>query len=161
MRNSVFLLIGGNLGDRFKLLSQAKFEIQKEIGQIEKESSIYETAAWGFKSENDFLNQVIMISTDFNAIEILKLCQEIENKLGRTRESEQYASRTMDIDILFYNDEIIDFPELKIPHIQLHKRKFTLEPLSEIAPKFVHPSLSKTMKGLLQECSDKSEVKKI
>jgi 2-amino-4-hydroxy-6-hydroxymethyldihydropteridine diphosphokinase len=159
MKNSVFLLIGGNLGDRFKLLDQAKTDIQKEIGQIQKESSIYETAAWGFESKNDFLNQVIMITTDFEAIEVLKLCQEIENKLGRTRESDQYASRTMDIDILFFNDEIIDLPDLKIPHIQLHKRKFTLEPLSEIAPEFIHPSLNKTMKELLQDCSDKSMVK--
>jgi 2-amino-4-hydroxy-6-hydroxymethyldihydropteridine diphosphokinase len=108
MKNCVYLLIGGNLRDRFKLLDQAKSKIQKEIGKIEKESSIYETAAWGFKSENYFLNQVIIISTDFEAVEVLKICQKIENKLGRTRGSDQYASRTMDIDILFFNDGIIN-----------------------------------------------------
>lgn len=159
--NSVFLLIGGNLGDRFKLLSQTKIDIQEKIGRINKESSIYETVAWGFESENDFLNQVIMITTDFDAMEVLKFCQEIENNLGRVRKSGGYASRTIDIDILFFNDEAIDLPDLKIPHIQLHKRKFTLEPLAEIEPDFIHPVLNKTMKQLLKDCSDKSEVKKI
>ncbi len=161
MKNNVFLLIGGNLGDRFKLLNQAKKDIQKEIGRITKESSIYETAAWGFEAENDFLNQVIMITTELEAIEVLKLCQEIEDNLGRVRGSEQYASRTMDIDILFYNDEIINEPKLIVPHQHLHKRGFTLEPLAEIEPNFIHPILQKTMVDLLQNCGDKSVVKKI
>jgi 2-amino-4-hydroxy-6-hydroxymethyldihydropteridine diphosphokinase len=161
MKNCVYLLIGGNLRDRFKLLDQAKSKIQKEIGKIEKESSIYETAAWGFKSENYFLNQAIIISTDFEAVEVLKICQKIENKLGRTRGSDQYASRTMDIDILFFNDGIINEPELIVPHQHIHKRRFTLDPLAEIAPDFVHPVLNKTLKQLLKDCSDNSEVKKV
>ena len=159
--NRVFLLIGGNLGDRFSLLMQAKSQIQQELGLIENKSSIYETAAWGFESENYFLNQVIIISTDFKATEVLKICQKIENNLGRTRGSDQYASRTMDIDILFFNDEVVDLSELKIPHLQIHKRRFALEPLAEIAPDFVHPVLNKTLQQLLKDCSDNSEVKKV
>jgi len=159
--NNVFLLIGGNIGDRFKLMSQARSKIQQELGVIENESSIYETAAWGFESENYFLNQVIIISTDFKATEVLKKCQKIENELGRVRESDQYTSRTMDIDILFFNDEVVDLSELKIPHLQIHKRRFALEPLAEIAPDFVHPVLNKTLQQLLKDCSDNSEVKKV
>ena len=159
--NRVFLLIGGNLGDRFSLLMQAKSQIQQELGLIENKSSIYETAAWGFESENYFLNQVIIISTDFKATEVLKICQEIENNLGRTRGSDQYTSRTMDIDILFFNDEVVDLSELKIPHLQIHKRRFALEPLAEIAPDYVHPVLNKTLQQLLKDCSDNSEVKKV
>jgi 2-amino-4-hydroxy-6-hydroxymethyldihydropteridine diphosphokinase len=161
MKNSVFLLIGGNLGDRFKLLNQAKNDIQEKIGRINKESSIYETVAWGFESENDFLNQVILILTDLEAMEVLKMCQEIEINLGRIRKSGGYASRTIDIDILLFNSEAIDLPDLKIPHIQLHNRRFTLEPLAEIEPDFIHPVLNKTMKQLLKDCSDKSKIKKI
>jgi 2-amino-4-hydroxy-6-hydroxymethyldihydropteridine diphosphokinase len=140
---------------------KAKSEIQQELGVIENESSIYETAAWGFESENHFLNQVVFILTEHEAREILKKCQKIENKLGRTRGSDQYASRTMDIDILFFNDGIINEPELIVPHQHIHKRRFTLDPLAEIAPDFVHPVLNKTLKQLLKDCSDNSEVKKV
>ena len=161
MKNRVFLLTGGNLNDRLRLLNQAKVEIEKEIGQIQKESSIFESVSWGFDSESNFLNQVLIINTEFTPTQVLEKCQEIENNLGRTRESDQYVSRTMDIDILFFNDEVIDLPKLKIPHIQLQNRRFTLEPLSEIEPDLIHPVLNKTMKQLLKDCSDKSEVKKI
>ncbi len=161
MKNSIYLLIGGNLEDRRKLINLAQKEIQKEIGRIQKESSVYETAAWGFESENNFLNQVLIISTEFSPTQVLEKCLKIESQLGRIRKSGQYASRTIDIDILFYNDEIIDLLDLKIPHIQLHNRRFTLEPLVEIAPDFIHPVMKKTMKELLQDCCDHSEVKKL
>lgn len=161
MGNRAYILIGGNLGDRFKLLNQARIGIEKLIGEIVKISSIYETAAWGFESENDFLNQVLLVSTDLRSIDLLKKCQEIENSLGRVRESENYASRTMDIDILFYNNEIINEPDLIVPHKHLHKRRFTLEPLAEISPEFIHPKFNKSVKELIAECKDKEEVKKI
>lgn len=159
--NQVFLLIGGNLDDRFGLLSKAKENISKEIGTILKESSIYETAPWGFESEQDFLNQVIIVSTSLSPIQVLRKCQIIEDRLGRVRQSEQYISRTMDIDILFYNDEIINTSELIIPHERLHQRRFTLEPLVEIAPNLVHPVLKKTLSEILKECTDKAEVKRL
>lgn len=159
--NQVFLLIGGNLDDRFGLLSKAKENISKEIGTILKESSIYETVPWGFESEQDFLNQVIIVSTSLSSIQVLCNCQLIEDRLGRKRQSEQYISRTMDIDILFYNDEIINTSELIIPHERLHQRRFTLEPLVEIAPNLVHPVIKKKLSEILKNCSDESDVKKL
>lgn len=159
--NQVFLLIGGNLGNRFGLLNAAKEAISKNVGVILKESSIYETAPWGFEAEQDFLNQVIIVSTSLEPIKVLRKCQIIEDKLGRLRQSKQYASRTMDIDILFYNDEIIDIPDLTIPHKQLHKRKFTLEPLIEIAKDFKHPIFNKTLIEILKNCNDISFVKRL
>ena len=161
MKNLVYLLIGGNLGDRFNLLNQAKKSIEKNIGKLVNESSIYETAPWGFESEQDFLNQVLIVSTKLTPVEVLEKCQIIENELGRTRHSKQYASRTMDIDILFYNDQIINESNLIIPHEHLHKRRFTLEPLVELSPDFVHPVIKKSLSDILKECNDNSEVRKL
>ncbi len=158
--NQVYLLTGSNLGDRYSLLERAKKIIVDKIGEIIKESSIYETAPWGFESEQDFLNQVIIITTEYLPGEVLQRCQEIEKELGRNRKSEQYSSRTMDIDILFYNDEIIHEQELIIPHERLHERRFTLEPLVEIAPDLIHPVIKKSISDILKECEDKSEVLK-
>ena len=159
--NQVFLLLGGNLDDRFGLLSIAKEDISKEIGEILQESSIYETAPWGFESEQNFLNQVIIVSTSLSPIQVLRKCQIIENKLGRVRKSEHYASRTMDIDILFYNEEIINTTELIVPHKRLHKRRFTLEPLVELAPNFMHPVIRKSLFEIMKECTDEADIKKL
>jgi len=159
--NQVYLLIGGNLGDRFLLLSQANERIVNNIGTCIKKSSIYESEPWGFDSEQNFLNQILIIDTTLNSLEVLNECQKIENELGRIRESENYASRTMDIDILFFNNEIITEPRLKIPHEHLHKRRFTLEPLVELTPGFIHPLLNKSLKEILKNCSDMSNVKRL
>lgn len=159
--NQVYLLIGGNLGDRFELFKRARKGIEKEIGELVKKSSIYETAAWGFESENDFLNQVVLVDSDLNPHQLLEKCQLIENQLGRVRKSGHYASRTMDIDILFYNDEIINEPDITIPHPKLHERRFTLEPLNEISPEFIHPKLKKTIAKLLLDCDDQTEVNRM
>ena len=159
--NKVILLTGGNAGDRFDFLNQAKNDIRNKIGEIVKESAIYESVPWGFESEQDFLNQVIIITTEYSPTEVLHKCQEIENELGRIRKSKQYSSRTIDIDILFFNNEIVDLPDLTIPHKQLHKRRFTLEPLAEIAPDYIHPVLNKTIVEILKNCRDSSEVKKL
>ena len=161
MKNQVYLLIGGNLDNRLKLLNQAKISIEKNIGELVKESLIYETAPWGFESEQDFLNQVLIVSTTLTPLKVLEKCQIIENELGRTRHTEQYASRTMDIDILFYNDQIVNESNLTIPHEHLHKRRFTLEPLVELSPDFVHPIINKTLKEILRDCKDESEVKRL
>ena len=161
MKNQVYLLIGGNLGDRFTLLNQAKKSIEENIGELVKESSIYETAPWGFVSDQNFLNQVLIVSTTLTPFMVLEKCQIIENELGRKRQSEQYASRTMDIDILFYNDQIVNESNLIIPHEHLHKRRFTLEPLVELSPDLVHPIINKTLKEILQNCKDESEVRKL
>ncbi len=157
--NKTFLLIGGNLGDRLALINEAKYEIENRIGAIENVSSIYESASWGFKTEQNFLNQVIIVKTKLNPQEVLKHCLEIEDQLGRVRSSSGYQSRTMDIDILFYNDEMIDVDNLIVPHPKLHERRFTMEPLVEIAPEYVHPVFKKALKELLSECKDNGEVK--
>ncbi|MDA3952978.1 MAG: 2-amino-4-hydroxy-6-hydroxymethyldihydropteridine diphosphokinase [Bacteroidales bacterium] len=159
--NRVFLLLGGNLDDRYGLIRSAKEIISKEIGTIVQESSIYETAPWGFKSDQDFLNQVIIVTTSLTPIQLLKECQIIEDKFGRVRQLDQYASRTMDIDILFFNDEIINNNDLIIPHESLHQRRFTLEPLVELAPDFIHPQIKKSLSEIMMECTDVAEVKKL
>lgn len=156
--NKVYLLLGSNLSDRALLLLNACKFIEERIGKIKKQSYVYESAPWGFVSENAFLNQVIMIKTYLKPHEILEKIKIIEKELGRVRLSKEYASRTIDIDILFYNDEIILKSDLEIPHPQLHKRKFTLVPLNEIDPKLNHPVFGKSIKTLLNECDDNSEV---
>ncbi|MBU8893192.1 MAG: 2-amino-4-hydroxy-6-hydroxymethyldihydropteridine diphosphokinase, partial [Bacteroidales bacterium] len=100
-------------------------------------------------------------NTEFTPTHVLEKCYKIENKLGRIRGAMQYSSRTIDIDILFFNNDIVDLPDLIIPHKQLHKRRFTMEPLVEIAQDYIHPVLNKTMKELLKNCSDNSEVVKL
>jgi len=154
----VFLLLGSNLSDRVLMLAQAKDFIRISIGEITSESLIYESPSWGFESENSFLNQTLIVDTQLKSDEILAKIKLIEKEMGRIKISENYESRTIDIDILFYNDEIIELPELIIPHPQLHKRRFTLVPLVEIAPGFIHPVFKKSINDLLHECDDNSEV---
>ncbi|MBI9055347.1 MAG: 2-amino-4-hydroxy-6-hydroxymethyldihydropteridine diphosphokinase [Bacteroidales bacterium] len=159
--NQVYLLIGGNLNNRLELLAQAKESIVKDIGSCIMESSVYESEPWGFLSDQNFLNQVLILNTKLEPIEVLNESQKIENKLGRLRKSTNYSSRTMDIDLLFYNNEIINNPRLTVPHEHLYKRRFTLEPLVELTPDFMHPVFEKSLAKLLIECSDKSVVKKL
>jgi len=157
--NTIFLLMGSNLLDRLLMLNQAQEQIQTLVGKIKAKSKIYESAPWGFEAQTSFLNQVLIVETDLKPMELLLRIKSIEKDLGRVRTTENYESRTIDIDILFYNDEIIALPELIIPHPQLHKRRFTLVPLAEIAPEFIHPVIKKTIKDLLKDCEDMSTVK--
>ena len=120
-------------------------------------SSIFETTAWGNENQNNFLNSVIEIKTPFDAFTILQKSQEIENNLGRER-ADQWGERTIDIDILFYNNKIINTNELTVPHPLIQKRKFVLVPLSEIAPNYTHPILKKNISTLLSECKDTQKV---
>ena len=156
----VYLLLGGNLGDRKMLIANAEDELRKQIGDIVLKSSLYETKAWGREQQPNFLNKALVINTKLNAFEILKIIQNIEVKLGRKR-VEHWGSRTMDIDILFYENEIIDTEDLKIPHPLINIRKFVLSPLLEIIPDFIHPGLKKSVKELYLICEDKLEVTKI
>lgn len=156
------ILLGGNMGDRYSYLSKAKDFIAKRIGTIRKSSSVYETEAWGFKAEKAFLNQVLVVETDLSPHEVLDKTQKVEQLLGRVRNLNQmgYASRVIDIDILFYDSEIIETPDLQIPHVYLHERRFVLEPLCEIIPYWVHPILGETIKDLIARCKDKNAVRK-
>jgi 2-amino-4-hydroxy-6-hydroxymethyldihydropteridine diphosphokinase len=157
----VFLILGGNLGDRFKYLEEARTLIEKSIGLLCSCSSYYETEPWGFTHENPFLNQALEVSTNLNPLEILNCIQSVETSLGRIRGMERYRARTIDIDILFYDDLVINTPELTIPHAEISKRRFVLEPMAEIASNFVHPVINKTIRMLLSECQDTGKVKKI
>lgn len=156
----VFLLLGSNLGDKQGFLQQAITLIAGEIAPIVKRSSVYETAAWGKTDEPNYLNQVIKLRTDIAPRVLLEKILAIEHELGRKR-TEKWGSRTIDIDILFYGDLVIEEPGLNIPHPQLHNRRFTLSPLEEIAPKLLHPVLHKNISELKSELKDNLNVKKL
>ncbi|GAB2976970.1 2-amino-4-hydroxy-6-hydroxymethyldihydropteridine diphosphokinase [Mucilaginibacter puniceus] len=155
----VFLLLGSNLGNRNLLLQQAIRCIEAEISPVIKQSAVYETQSWGKTDSPDYLNQVVLIQTALSAQLILQKILNIEWVIGRVRE-EKWGPRLIDIDILFYGDALINEPELKVPHPELHKRKFTLEPLAEIAPDFIHPTLNKKILQLKNELKDNLIVKK-
>jgi len=156
----VYLLLGANLGDRFAQMSKAFTEIEEQIAPITKYSSLYQTEAWGKEEEPPYLNQVVCLETNLTPNELLKEINKIEDKLGRTRKI-KWESRLIDIDILFYDDAIIDEPDLSIPHPYLNQRKFTLVPLVEIAPELRHPVLKKSIQALLAELNDPLDVKRI
>ncbi|MDR3681733.1 MAG: 2-amino-4-hydroxy-6-hydroxymethyldihydropteridine diphosphokinase [Flavipsychrobacter sp.] len=157
--NKVYLLLGSNAGNREVLLQEAANQIADNCGKIVVESSTYQTAAWGMENQEAFLNKVLQINTQLQAEILLKNLQTIENNLGRQREV-LWGPRTLDIDILFFNHEVISLPDLKVPHPFLQKRRFTLVPMAEIAPAMVHPVLHKTIAELLEECTDTLEVAK-
>jgi 2-amino-4-hydroxy-6-hydroxymethyldihydropteridine diphosphokinase len=156
----VFLLLGSNLGDRKELLNKAIAHIETEIGAIEKRSSVYETQSWGKTDAPNYLNQVIQLKTSLPAQVVLKKILSIENIMGRVRE-EKWGSRIIDIDILFYGQDIIVETELNVPHPELHNRMFTLAPLSELAPDLNHPILKKSIFELKNELKDNLIVKKL
>ncbi|MCB0381770.1 MAG: 2-amino-4-hydroxy-6-hydroxymethyldihydropteridine diphosphokinase [Psychroserpens sp.] len=159
--NHVYIALGSNKGDRLKHLQNAVDLIFKNIGKVNIIAKVYNTPAFGFEGE-DFLNTCLYAETDFSAEDVLEKLLQIETKLGRSRtNSETYESRTIDLDILFYNDEIINSELLKIPHPQLHKRKFVLHPLHDIASKLKHPVLQHTVAEIMATCEDDSEVEPI
>ena len=159
--NLFYLLLGGNVDDRKYYLNRARQKILSNIGKIKQCSSIFETEPWGFKSEDLFLNQVVITETEKNPEEILNEITIIESELGRVRSNEGYSSRTIDIDILFFNNDVFDKKDLTIPHPGLHQRRFVLEPLNEIAPDYIHPVLKKSVSELLSECNDTLQVYKL
>ncbi|OAQ42157.1 hypothetical protein A5893_03310 [Pedobacter psychrophilus] len=155
----VYLLLGGNLDNRENNISLALNHLEKEIGNIIQKSSIFETKAWGLHEQPDFLNIAVIINTNLEPLELLKKTQKIENLLGRRRE-EKWGARTMDIDILFYDDRIIHTKELTLPHPLIAERMFVLIPLNEISPNLMHPVLYQTINQLLINCLDHLPVNK-
>ncbi len=152
-------MIGGNMGDRMANLAMAIKLIEEQIGNIELKSSIYETAAWGQTNQPDFLNQALLVNTNMQADELMSKLLSIENLMGRIR-TIKLGPRTIDLDIMYFNNEVISTNLITIPHPKLAERKFVLEPLFEIAPNYLHPILNKTNASLLKDCGDSLAVYK-
>ena len=157
---TAYLLIGGNLDDRFQNLQHAIELIEEQCGDIIAISSIYETAAWGNINQPSFLNQVIVLHTEFTPEELMTCLLDIEEKLGRIRK-EKLGPRTIDIDILLIDDLIVKTYNLTVPHPSLHLRRFALIPLAEVAATIVHPLMKRTIAELLTDCPDSLPVTKI
>ncbi len=157
MQTEVVLSLGGNKGDREKLLFSAVERLNDHF-QLLKVSKIYETSAWGGIAKGNFLNQLAVISTQKQPEEVLEIIQEIELDLGRTRE-EPWGDRTMDIDILYFGNLVIDSERLKIPHPYISQRRFILVPLNELLTDKKHPILNLTSAQLLKACEDPNEVR--
>ncbi len=158
--NKIYLLLGSNMGNSKKQLSSAISHIEKKIGPVKRRSGIYQTAAWGKTDQPDFLNQVIIADSTLTAGNIMQTILSIEKKMGRIR-AEKNAPRIIDIDILFYNKNIISEKDLVVPHPAIQLRRFVLIPLNELSPNLQHPVLKKTIHQLLVSCPDKLDVKKI
>ena len=136
---TMYLSLGTNLGNRHENLSRAQELIGREVGTVVSASDIIETEPWGFESSNRFLNMAVKVETTLQPLEVFHTTQEIERKLGRTQKSvnREYHDRMIDIDILLYDDLVMNTPELTIPHPLMYQREFVMKPLSQIAPELV------------------------
>ncbi len=148
------------MGDPKSNLARAILELNNYDLKIKQCSSVYSTAPWGNTNQNDFLNQVVQVETKMSPTIVLETLQTIEKKMGRARKS-KWGPRIIDIDLLYYNDQIINDSGLKVPHPEIPNRRFTLVPLCEIASEFIHPVRQKTQLQLLQDCQDDLKVIKI
>jgi 2-amino-4-hydroxy-6-hydroxymethyldihydropteridine diphosphokinase len=158
--NKVCLLIGTNLGDRVLNLEKSLKILKNKLGQIESISSIYETEAWGKTDQPSFFNLALILNTNYKPFEVLEITQDIEKVLGRIRK-EKWGARIIDIDIIFFNDDIIESDRLIIPHPRLAERKFVLAPLQEIIPNYKHPIFNETIISLNRICTDKLNAKRL
>lgn len=157
---TTYLSLGSNLGDRLNHLQDAVFLINTRIGEVVGISHIYKTPAWGFDGDY-FYNACIAVRTRYSPQNLLEQLLQIEILMGRERKANPgYASRTIDLDILYYDRAIIRTDTLTIPHPNLAKRRFVLKPLADIAPQFYHPEVNKDTRNLLQECMDKSDIRR-
>lgn len=160
MSQKIHILLGGNEGDVKYTFRQAIKKIEESIGHVVKKSSLYQTQAWGVENQPDYLNRVLIVETNLSPQFVLQQCLAIERNFGRVR-TKKYASRNIDIDILFFGKQIIDTPTLTVPHPQIPNRKFVLVPLNELSYSKKHPVLKKTIHHLLTICTDTLTVHKI
>lgn len=156
----VYLLLGSNLGNRNENLHKALKLIDFRCGNITRKSALYETEAWGMKNQQAFINMAVAIQTNLSPLNLLTAVKTIEIEVGRV-ETTKWGPRVIDIDILLYGTEIVNLPELIIPHPYMQQRRFTLMPLIEIAANYSHPVLNKTIAQLLTDCDDTSAVVKL
>lgn len=152
----IYLGLGTNLGDREANLHLAMMLLREKVGDIYNVSSFYTSKPWGFVSGNDFSNAALMMDTELSPLELLQAVKNIEKKMGRTPKKDQlsYEDRVIDIDVLFYENRMINLPNLTVPHPHINTRDFVLMPLAEIAPDLVHPTLNKTILQLKNELPD-------
>ena len=148
------------MGDRLAYLEAAQRAISTKVGYILKASSVYETAPWGKTDQANFYNQILMLKTSLNPFEVLEQTQSIEDELGRQR-IQHWGARTLDIDLIFYDNQCINTDKLILPHPLMQERNFVLEPFAEIAPDYKHPLFNKTIKELLLLCEDQLPASKI
>jgi 2-amino-4-hydroxy-6-hydroxymethyldihydropteridine diphosphokinase len=153
-----YILLGSNLGDKLFQLNTAVAHIQEKGLCIIAQSKIYQTKAWGNVNQDDFLNVVLQVETKLKPLELLDTLLAIELQMGRQRGEEQWLPRLIDIDILYFNNQIVDLPNLKIPHPFIAQRRFTLMPLNDLAPNFIHPKIKMSNKQLLTLCQDQGMV---
>ncbi len=158
---TVFLCIGSNQGNRLNALAVAYKVLSDVTGTVTDFSSVYESEPWGFKAETYFLNQILVVETNQEPLELISLILATETGMGRERKSAGYQSREIDIDILLYSDLVIDAGNLQIPHPRMHLRRFVLEPLAELAPGMIHPLMKKSIQELLKQCSDIGRVERV
>ncbi len=155
--HTIYLLLGSNLGDRKATLNATRIEVTEHVGVITKASHVFETAPWGKTDQQSFFNQALQVTTELKPKEVLRAIQKIEAAAGRQR-TEHWGPRTLDIDILLYDDLILDTRDLTVPHPRMKERRFVLAPLSEIAGDVIHPVLKMPISELLIGCPDQSEV---
>jgi len=159
--NRVYISLGSNRGKREENLQRSIELLNEKAGKVVQRSSVYETEPWQMTDSTNFLNQVVLLETALNADTLMDTILGIESALGRIRIAERYEPRTIDIDILFFNNDVLETEKVTVPHPHLHQRRFVLNPLSELAPGFIHPVLQKSMEQLLQECGDSLEVSRL
>ncbi len=159
---NVILSVGTNLGDRFQNLLQVKNLLQNQLGGIPQWSGIYETPAWGFQGE-PFYNTAILLQTSLSPTEVLSVIRTIENQMGRVRNENAigYSSRNIDVDIILYENQIIETQELQIPHPRFTQRKFVLLPMQDLSWQWKHPQTQQNLEQIIKECTDTSDCKKV
>lgn len=157
---TAYLLLGSNLGNRAEYLRTAVQHLQETAGTVAAISGLYETAAWGLTSQPAFLNQAVGLRTLLTPAQLLAACLAIEQRAGRERHV-RWDARTLDVDILLYDDQVLETPELQVPHPRLPERRFALVPLNEIAPEVVHPLLHCPVAELLSTCPDSLAVERV
>lgn len=160
--NKAYIALGSNIEPRHFYLKEAVRQLAADTVRLVRESSIYETDPVGYTDQSQFLNMVVEVDTELNPSQLLEVCQSIERSLGREREI-RWGPRTVDLDILLYNDEIVETKQLTVPHPRMHERGFVLVPLAEIAESFVHPIACKTINELLSliPAAEKKGIQKV